>query len=418
MRNKGLTKAQEVRKEKALNKLYNFNGETTSFKTRIDRGDYVRSEVKEVSRYKWNRRKFNQMSQREQIEYEKKMKLKKVEYRLYTGEDTINDVGEWIYDYFNNKTKAKAKPMITVNNYNTEKSKINWNELPSNIRELRTDVEGIMEFYNDDESIKETVDIFIKKLNAANKPKSKPPAPKKKEPRPKKPTPKKSAPKKQQTTSAFEMVDNFSKEFMLIRRFYNLVSKKQTASFRSIQLLYMAFEKAIVGRNVRKKSENAALFTKVNAKLVKLYKSVKEGEFNAKITFTDSKLLLEMEKFVKGKKVNAAITLLNSYIGMQGYKPEKEKAERLMKRIESAISKGRISKGNRLYELLLDAKKELKSYIKNPNEKIDAEAFGLSRPGVCENRVKCEGLTKSGQLKRGYKFAGGGAVVRVSGKKD
>ena len=131
------------------------------------------------------------MSQREQIEYEKKMKLKKVEYRLYTGEDTINDVGEWIYDYFNNKTKAKAKPMITVNNYNTEKSKINWNELPSNIRELRTDVEGIMEFYNDDKSIKETVDIFIKKLNAANKPKSKPPAPKKKEPRPKKPTPKK-----------------------------------------------------------------------------------------------------------------------------------------------------------------------------------------------------------------------------------
>ena len=205
---------------------------------------------------------------------------------------------------------------------------------------------------------------------------------------------------------------------MLIRRFYNLVSKKQTASFRSIQLLYMAFEKAIVGRNVRKKSENAALLTKVNAKLVKLYNSVKEGEFNAKINFTDSKLLLEMEKFVKGKKVNAAITLLNSYIGMQGYKPEKEKAERLMKRIESAIGKGRVSKGNRLYDLLLDAKKELKSYIKNPNEKIDAEAFGLSRPGVCENRVKCEGLTKSGQLKRGYKYARGGAVVRVSGKKD
>ena len=307
--------------------------------------------------------------------------------------------------------------MITVENYNAQKANINWNQLPYNISELRPDVEGIMEFYNDDKSIKETVDIFIKKINAANK--SKPsPSPEKKQPAAKKPTPKKEASKKVQTTDTFEMVDNFSKEFMLIRRFYNLVSKKQTASFRSIQLLYMAFEKAIVGRNVRKKSENAALLTKVNAKLVKLYKSVKEGEFNAKINFTDSKLLLEMEKFVKGKKVNAAITLLNSYIGMQGYKPEKEKAERLMKRIESAISKGRVSKGNRLYDLLLDAKKELKSYIKNPNEKIDAEAFGLSRPGVCENRVKCEGLTKSGQLKRGYKYARGGAVVRVSGKKD
>ena len=206
--------------------------------------------------------------------------------------------------------------MITVENYNAQKANINWNQLPSNISELRPDVEGIMEFYNDDKSIKETVDIFIKKINAANK--SKPsPSPEKKQPAAKKPTPKKEASKKVQTTDTFEMVDNFSKEFMLIRRFYNLVSKKQTASFRSIQLLYMAFEKAIVGRNVRKKSENAALLTKVNAKLVKLYNSVKEGEFNAKINFTDSKLLLEMEKFVKGKKVNAAITLLNSYIGMQ-----------------------------------------------------------------------------------------------------
>ena len=67
--------------------------------------------------------------------------------------------------------------------------------------------------------------------------------------------------------------------------------------------------------------------------------------------------------------------------------------------------------------MLLDAKKELKSYIKNPNEKIDAEAFGLSRPGVCENRVKCEGLTKSGQLKRGYKFAGGGGGCACFWKK-
>lgn len=66
----------------------------------------------------------------------------------------------------------------------------------------------------------------------------------------------------------------------------------------------------------------------------------------------------------------------------------------------------------------MEAKKELKSYIKNPQEKIDAAAFGLSRPGVCTNRVKCEGLTKSGSLKKGYKYVRGGAVVRVSGKKD
>lgn len=316
--------------------------------------------------------------------------------------------------------------MVTVQNYSSQKSNINWGQLPTNINELRSDVEGIMEFYNDDESIKDTVDIFIEKINKAYKSKSKsipPPAPpKKKKETAKKQTPspkdKKSAPKKPKPIDTFEMVDNFSKEFMLIRRFYNMVSKKQTASFRSIQLLYMAFEKAIVGRNVRKNSENAALLTKVNAKLVKLYKSVKDGEFNAKINFTDSKLLSEMEKFVKGKKINYAITLLNSYIGMQGYKPEKGKVERLIKRIESAINKGRVSKKNRLYDLLLDAKKELNSYIKNPQEKIEAEAFGLSRPGVCVNRVKCDGLTKNGRLKRGYKYARGGAVIKVSGKKD
>ena len=34
--------------------------------------------------------------------------------------------------------------MITVENYNAQKANINWNQLPSNISELRPDVEGIM----------------------------------------------------------------------------------------------------------------------------------------------------------------------------------------------------------------------------------------------------------------------------------
>ena len=434
--------------------------------------------------------------------------------------------------------------MITVSNYSEEKNKVDWSKVPGAIRDNRNDVESIMEFYDDDKDIKESIDMFLSAINkiaTSNPPKKVPvkksesvpekkPVKKAKSVPAKKPVkksesakinnltafkrylrdnignkiyfvgyysknredrevriinevkgksaelirpshnnsltrldfgksedwvfsnsgalymapngvrlmysynkpsnfetpvvitkkkPESSYSKKIESKLSHEVVDNYGKEFLLLRRFFNLVSKKETASFRTIQLLFNAFQKAIISREVRKTSEVADLFTKVNKKVVKLYDHVEPKEEDADIEFTDKELLEELETYVKGSKINYAITLLKSFVGMQNTRPGVDKAERLLKRINNAFKNGKINDKNRLYDELMEAKQGLMDYIKTPVNTIDVEEYGLS--GVakkkCDNRVKCKGLKSNGQLKKGYKFNSGGDVVKVSSKK-
>lgn len=215
-----------------------------------------------------------------------------------------------------------------------------------------------------------------------------------------------------------KMVDNYSKEFMLIRRFYNL-QKKERATFRQIQLLYMAFQKAIVSREVRKTSDVADLFTKVNKKIVAVFDLVKEGELAADIQVQDKGLVNEIESYVTGSKLNYAISILKSFIAMQNTKPPLDKAKRLLKRMENAIKNNKVESGNRLFDALKLTKSELDSYIKNPKEEIEPTAWGLSYPkrSLCTNRIKCDGLKQNGQLKKGFKFTKGGEIVKVRATK-
>jgi hypothetical protein len=230
--------------------------------------------------------------------------------------------------------------------------------------------------------------------------------------------------KKVATKIDAKIVDGYSKEFMLVRRFYNLV-KKEKASFRQIQLVYMAFQKAIVGRDVRKTSDDADLFTKVNEKMVSLFDKVSQNKDSVErdgvdITLSDNALMTQMEKLVKGSKTNYAITLMRSFIGMQNTKPDVTKAKGLLKRMENAIANDKVDKDNRLFPAIKEAITELKEYIKEPTKEIEPEAFGLSKPGkksLCDNRVKCEGLNADGTLKKGYKFIKGGHVVKAGVKK-
>lgn len=216
-------------------------------------------------------------------------------------------------------------------------------------------------------------------------------------------------------------VDNYSNEFMLIRRFYNMLKKaeKKPISFRSLQLLYQAYQKAIVSRDVRKTSPDADLLTKANKKVVGLYELAKPDKADIDVTVKDTAFVNSMKEMVEGSKINYAITLVRSFIGMQGIKPDVKKASNLLKRIETALSKGTIAKDNRLYNEVIEAKKELKEYIAKPSEKIEPETYGLSFPSrsVCTNRIKCTGIKDTGRLKKGYKYVKGGAVVKITAKK-
>lgn len=121
-----------------------------------------------------------------------------------------------------------------------------------------------------------------------------------------------------------------------------------------------AFEKAIVSRKVRKTSDKADLFKKVNNKVVALFKLMEGDEIKVikKLEIKDKNLHKEIENFVKGQKVDTAVRLLNRFIGLQGKDITKIQATRL----KNAIDKAKIEKSNRLYYELQKAKRNLKPF--------------------------------------------------------
>ena len=95
-----LERAREAKKQNVLNKQFRFvDGGIASYKEKIDRGDFVKGELKQVPSVKYNRVKFNRMDAAEQSVYEEKMKITKPEYRLYNKDGTFNVVSKTIYDY-------------------------------------------------------------------------------------------------------------------------------------------------------------------------------------------------------------------------------------------------------------------------------------------------------------------------------
>jgi hypothetical protein len=175
-----------------------------------------------------------------------------------------------------------------------------------------------------------------------------------------------------------ETINFYNEEFRLLRRFYNLVTKKTKVSFRSIQLLYMAFQKSTVARKVRKTSSLAGLFSICNKKIVKLYAAVSEEKLDANVTKIDEDLLEQLKKLVSNKKVDYTITLLNRVINMQGTTPEEARVERLLSSIKNAKEKGRVDERSRLFDDLKRAEKDLKDYLNDKLDKIPAKTYGLS----------------------------------------
>ena len=175
-----------------------------------------------------------------------------------------------------------------------------------------------------------------------------------------------------------ETINFYNEEFRLLRRFYNVVTKKTKVSFRRIQLLYMAFQKSTVARKVRKTSSLAGLFSICNKKIVKLYAAVSEEKSDANVTKIDEDLLEQLKKLVSNKKVDYTITLLNRVINMQGTTPEEARVERLLSSIKNAKEKGRIDERSRLFDDLKRAEKDLKDYLNDKLDKIPAKTYGLS----------------------------------------
>jgi hypothetical protein len=214
-------------------------------------------------------------------------------------------------------------------------------------------------------------------------------------------------------------VDSYSALFSILRRFKNFVSKEKV-TFNQARLLFMAFSKSALQRKVRLNDSNSKLFEKANKDVVKIFRVAEDNIEDAmknglEISLSDPKKYDDIMEFVNSKQINISIRLLNRFISMQGTKPEKPKVNRLIKAIENSIKKDKLNKDNRLFNSVVEAKKELNEYLNDTSNPVDVDSQGLS--GTCVNRIKCEGLTKNGILKPGYKFKVGGDVIKVQGKK-
>ena len=213
-------------------------------------------------------------------------------------------------------------------------------------------------------------------------------------------------------------VDNYSIEYMLIKRFFNMVKEKEIYHpFRKVQLLYNAFMKAAIERKVRKTSEDADLFNQVKDKITTIYKDFAEpNEKDVKIKISDNGFYNKLESYASERKVSPIINLMKRFVSMQGTMPDVKKAQTLLNSIKK--NKTTLSKENRFYQSIDKAIESLESYIKKPVDKVDVFSFGLSSPrSMCTNRIKCTGIDKNGKLHKGYKFQEKtGNVIRVKKK--
>jgi|GEM_PF-2047933 len=199
-------------------------------------------------------------------------------------------------------------------------------------------------------------------------------------------------------------VDNFSTEFQLIRRFFNIIKdENEEIPFRKTQLLFMAFNKAALERKVRKTSDVADIFNQCNEKMRILFEEfAAPTQAPIKVQFSDKKLFKQIEDYVSDVAINPAVQVLKRFVAIQNTFPEIAKAETLKKAIEKVID---TDKNNRLSNELKDAVKWINEYVKNPKHPVDTEIYGLSAPrSVCTNRIKCAGIDKNGKLHKGYKF--------------
>ena len=113
MKTATLSKANKARKDKAINKLWNFSDYgVKSFKQLIDKGVFIKAKIEMEPALKYNRKKFNYgfNNQEAQDEYYRRCteKTKKV-YYLYYDDSISTNVSKFVFDYYNEIQEAKQE---------------------------------------------------------------------------------------------------------------------------------------------------------------------------------------------------------------------------------------------------------------------------------------------------------------------
>lgn len=160
-----------------------------------------------------------------------------------------------------------------------------------------------------------------------------------------------------------QLVEKIPEELRFIRRFVNLNGKTKTKD--DLLRFINGLQKAILEKRIQKTSAYAAQVKYIQESLIKTFNSMK-----AKIKLEiNTKTLKEFTDLLGGEKIYPSIQLLKKYINLNGKARMKEKAMKLVKQMETAAKRRKVSKGD-LYEApLQQAYKNLREFINDKKQK-------------------------------------------------
>ena len=180
-----------------------------------------------------------------------------------------------------------------------------------------------------------------------------------------------------------ELVEKVDECIAFIKRYVNMNNQVKTK--KHVLLFISALQKAITEKKIRKTSKYAKEIKHIQDELVKLYNKmgeqarieIKESTFNA------------YHKIAYGQKVMLSVSFIKRFIGIQGKKDVKERAEKLRKQMETAVQKQQINRADPNKEKLEKIYNAVRLYLEGKSKVVEvdkAELNGLN--GLFEVETK------------------------------
>ncbi len=279
--------------------------------------------------------------------------------------------------------------MITVANFLNQVSGELLKKAPEVLQNDFDFVKENIDLYNEDETTKKYIDTYIAKFNqvASKSAKAKSKQPPKKTKPASKPTTKTKAPvvkpnktvAKKPASPSYTNLAKISPEVRFIKRFVSMDGKRKTR--KQLLTFINSLQRAIEKKEIRKTSKYAKEIMHIQTELINIYNNPEVGDtFTFQLDDSDKKVIEKYRTISGSEKQRASVRLISRYIGIHGKTNVKEKAERLLKAIKTAIAKKQITSSDPYLS-------EVKKVEKNLQEFIDAKKVKLHI-----NKVDLKGL--------------------------
>lgn len=272
--------------------------------------------------------------------------------------------------------------MITTKNYFEKISALSLSKMPEALQKSHEFVVKVTSnganwnTYQSSNAIKKTIDLYLDKLNEFFKKDGKEekvkrqksvkvnPAVKQRVPKEQKVTAKKHSVKSILQNEQVTLVEKIPEELRFIKRFVHLDGKTKTKD--EILRFINSLQKAIVEKRIRKTSAWADYIREIQGRLLDLYNNMKQ-----KIAITLKPETIEKFKgLVNSEAIMPSINFIKRYISLNGKPGMKEKAKQLLKQVNRAIDKGKVSNADPYISEINDIRQNLEQFIGSKSEKV------------------------------------------------